>query len=611
MCGIVGYIGDKDVAPILIEGLKRLEYRGYDSAGVAIMTDKGVQTKKAKGKIVILEKILKDGPLSGTLGVGHTRWATHGAPSDRNSHPHTAGKVTVVHNGIIENYLELKTALIKKGKKFNSDTDTEVIAQVINEEMEKGTEPEKALHDGVKRLKGALAICVMVEGVRDTLYTYRKQSPLIVGFGKGENLVASDIPAILKHTKHIVPFEDGDYAVITRDKVVVKDQDYKEIKRKPIEITWSADMAEKGGYKHFMLKEIFEQPRAVRDTLTGKVDLEKGTVRFEEFSKELEAYIKKAKKIQITACGTAFHAGLTGKYLIEHLARIPCLAEIASELRYRKPLIDDETLVITVSQSGETADTLAAEEEARKLGAKTIAICNVVGSSLSRKADGVLYTRAGPEIGVASTKAFITQVTVLYLLAVYLAEIRGTVSKAERVQLLKDMVAIPEEIEKTLKGAENIKAIAKRHLGSTIFFFIARGVLYPIALEGALKLKEISYVHAEGYPAGELKHGPIAILDPKSSVVGIAPSDRLFDKTFSNIEEVAARMAHVISVGNDDQAQLLRSKSEDLIIVPKVREELEPMVATPPLQLLAYYVADLNGTDVDQPRNLAKSVTVE
>lgn len=611
MCGIVGYIGDKEVAPILIDGLKKLEYRGYDSAGVAIMTKDGVQVRKAKGKIVQLEGLLKNSPLSGTMGVGHTRWATHGAPSDKNSHPHSSGKVTVVHNGIIENYLELKAALEKKGRKFLSETDTEVIAHVIDEELQKGLPPEKAIREGVKRLQGALAVVIVIEGVADTLYTYRKQSPLIVGYGRGENLVASDIPAVLAHTRTIVPFEDGDYAVITRDKVVIKDAAGMELKRKPLEIQWTSEMAEKGGYKHFMLKEIFEQPRAVRDTITGRCRPEQGKVRFEELPKDVIAFIKKAKKIQITACGTAFHAGLTGKYLIEHLARIPCMAEIASELRYRGPLIDSETLVLCISQSGETADTLAAEEEARKLGAKTIAVCNVVGSSLSRKADGVLYTRAGPEIGVASTKAFITQVTVLYLFAVYLSELRKTVSRPERVKLLTELCASPRLIEETLKDAPKIERIARNHLKSNIFFFIARGINFPIALEGALKLKEISYVHAEGYPAGELKHGPIAILDTKASIVALAPSNRLFDKTFSNIEEVAARSAHVISVGNQDHAELLKKRSEDVIFVPKMREELDPLVITPPLQLLAYYVADLNGTDVDQPRNLAKSVTVE
>ena len=611
MCGIVGYIGDKNAVPILIDGLKKLEYRGYDSAGVAIMTKDGISVKKAKGKIATLEKILKDTPLTGTLGMGHTRWATHGVPSDRNSHPHCSGKVTVVHNGIIENYLELKLALEKKGRKFSSETDTEVIAHVIDEEIQKGTAPEQAIRDGIKRLSGALAIVVLIDGVTDTMFTYRKQSPLIVGYGKGENLVASDIPAVLAHTKTIVPFEDDDYAVITRDKVVIKDKSGKEIRRKPIEITWTAEMAEKGGYKHFMLKEIFEQPRAVAETIAGRAVPEQGKVKLDELSPELVEFIKKAKKIQITACGTAFHAGLTGKYLLEQLARIPCQAEIASELRYRRPLIDNETLVIAISQSGETADTLAAEEESRKLGAKTIAICNVVGSSLSRKADGTLYTRAGPEIGVASTKAFITQVTVLYLLAVYFSELRNTVSKEERVKLLADLMETPKRIEQTLKDASKIEQIARNHLSSNIFFFIARGVNFPIALEGALKLKEISYVHAEGYPAGELKHGPIAILDNKATVVALAPSNRLFEKTFSNIEEVAARDAKVISVGNLDQEELLRKKSNDVIFVPKMREELDPMVITPPLQLLAYYVADLNETDVDQPRNLAKSVTVE
>jgi len=611
MCGIVGYIGGKEVARILIDGLKKLEYRGYDSAGVAVMTANGITVRKGKGKIARLEEILKKSPVSGTLGIGHTRWATHGIPSDLNSHPHSAGRVTVVHNGIIENYLELKTALLKKGRKFDSETDTEVIAHIIDEELKKGSDPEKAIIDGLKRLEGALAVVILIQGISDTMFAYRRQSPLIAGFGKGENMVASDIPAVLAHTQTIVPFEDGDYARITRDKVVIKDSSGKEVRRKPIEIQWTAEMAEKGGYKHFMLKEIYEQPRAVADTLAGRAIPAQGKVKFDELPKRVKEFVKKAKRIHITACGTAYHAGLVGKYLIEHLAHIPCQAEISSELRYRSPIIDKDTLVVVISQSGETADTLAAEEDARRRGAKTLAVCNVVGSSLSRKADAVLYTRAGPEIGVASTKAFLTQIAVLYLLTVYLSEQRKTISKAERAKFLKDMFAIPKLIEDTLKRGPGIEQTAKNHLQAGIFFFIARGINYPIALEGALKLKEISYLHAEGYPAGELKHGPIAVLDPNATIVALIPSNRLFEKTFSNIEEVVARQAKVISVGNKDQEQLLKTRSNDIILVPKTREELEPMVITPALQLLAYHIANLNGADVDQPRNLAKSVTVE
>ena len=611
MCGIIGYIGKDNAKEILIDGLKRLEYRGYDSAGIAILSEKGIEIRRKKGKIVELEKELEKAPVSGQIGIGHTRWATHGEPSDWNAHPHLVGKVALVHNGIIENYLELKKELITKGRKFNSETDSEVIAHLIDEQLNNGNSSEQAIRSAISRLKGAIAVVILIETEPDSIFAFKRASPLIVGLGKDMNIIASDIPAILPHTRQIIALEDEELAILSKNQVKIKDSSGKLVKREMIQVSWSSAMAGKAGFKHFMLKEIFEQPRALTETIMGRVQLEKGLVGFDELSPELENFISRARQVHITACGTAYHAGLVGKHLIEQWARIPCFVEIASEFRYRKPLLDKETLVILVSQSGETADTLCAEEESKKLGAKTLAICNVLGSSLSRKADGVIYTRAGPEIGVASTKAFITQLGIFYLLAIYLSQQRNSLSQEERIQLLEELFKMPGMIEQTLELDPAIEEIARKYYQSKIFFYIARGINCAIALEGALKLKEISYIHAEGYPAGELKHGPIALIDNNATLVGLVPSNVLFPKIFSNLMEVKARQGKVIALGNKDQEDKLKEKSDELLILPRVRAELEPLILTPPLQLLAYHIAVLNGTDVDQPRNLAKSVTVE
>ena len=611
MCGIIGYIGGREASPILINGLKRLEYRGYDSAGIAVISNQGIRRVRKEGKLSELEKEVLKSPPKGQAGIGHTRWATHGMPTERNAHPHQVGKVAVVHNGIIENYLELKRLLGKKGRKFSSETDSEVIAHLIDEELSNGRRIEVAIQKAIKKLKGAFAVVALVEGETEKIFAFKRASPLIIGLGEGENFVASDIPALLDHTKKIIPMEDDEYAVISREQVEIFNSKGRRMKREPILISWSPLMAEKAGFKHFMLKEIFEQPRVLTDTLSGRILLEKVDVKFDELDKDFIHFLKNVRQIYLTACGTAYHASLVGKQWLERFTKIPCFCEIASEFRYREPLIDKNTLVILVSQSGETADTLAGMEEAKKRGAKTLAVCNVLGSTLARKSDQVIFTRAGPEIGVASTKAFLTQLAILYLFAIYMAQLRQGIEKKERKELIQDLLKIPALVEQILETDPAIEEIAHKYYQSKGFFYIARGINFPIALEGALKLKEISYIHAEGYPAGELKHGPIALIDQNSSVVALAPSNRLFAKTFSNLEEVSTRQGRVIAIGNPDQERRLKEKAQDVILVPKVREELEPLVLTPPLQLFAYHIAVFNGTDVDQPRNLAKSVTVE
>jgi len=611
MCGIIGYTGNKDACAILLEGLKRLEYRGYDSAGIALISKKGIQLSRREGKIKELECALSKSPLSGRIGIGHTRWATHGKPSERNAHPHHSGKVAVVHNGIIENYLELKKSLEKKGRKFLSETDSEVIAQFLDQELKEGQSPESAIQKALEKLQGSFAVVFIIEDEPETIFAFKRQSPLILGLGQAENLIASDIPALLSHTRNIIPLEDDEYAMLTAHSIEIRGSSGEKVSREPSYVSWTPAMAEKAGFKHFMLKEIFEQPDALSDTLMGRIQIEQARVKFDELSEKISEFLPDVSRIQISACGTAYHASLVARYWIEKLARIPCATEIASEFRYREPLVDNKTLAVFVSQSGETADTLAAEAEARRLGAKTLAVCNVVGSTLSRKADGVIYTRAGPEIGVASTKAFITQLALLYLFALYLAQIKNVIAKSERSKMLAELLRVPSLIGKTLEMDPAIEEIARKYYQSRIFFYIARGLNSAIALEGALKLKEISYIHAEGYPAGELKHGPIALIDKNATIVALIPNNRLFQKTYSNLEEVSSREGRVIAVGNPEQESLLRRKSQDLIIVPDVPEDLEPMILTPPLQLLAYHIALFNGTDVDQPRNLAKSVTVE
>ncbi len=610
MCGIIGYIGKREAPDIILDGLKRLEYRGYDSSGLAVIDDGKLHIRRFEGKLVKLQEDLKKHPLSGKVGIGHTRWATHGRPSDHNAHPHRVGDIAVVHNGIIENYAELKKKFLKRGHTFNSETDTEIIAHLIHHHLQRGADFEKAVQKALKELAGSYAIVALDLHQPDTIIAAKKASPLLLGLGEGENFVASDIPALISHTRNVVPLEENEYAVIRRDSVAIRDQAGKKITRRPREIQWTPTMAEKGGFKHFMLKEIFEQPRAAADTMAGRVRQDKGQVRFEDFGLKLER-LRRFKKIAISACGTAYHAGLVGKYMLEKFARIPVEVDIASEFRYRMPLVDRDTLLILVSQSGETADTLAALEEGGRRGATTLSICNVLESSIARHSHAVIYTRAGPEIGVASTKAFVTQLVVLYLFAVHLGGVRGVLTEKERSSLLHEALRLPGLIENILKDEGKIIGIARRFYQQPGFFYTGRGVNFPIAMEGALKLKEISYIHAEGYPAGELKHGPIALVDEHMPVVVLAPRNELFEKTLSNLEEVAARKGLIIALVNPGDARRIKDKCAAIIPIPVTSAELTPILLVIPLQLLAYHIAELNGTDVDQPRNLAKSVTVE
>ncbi len=610
MCGIIGYIGNRGAPGIIMEGLKRLEYRGYDSAGIAVIDNDELHIRRFEGKLFHLEENLKEHPLSGSVGIGHTRWATHGKPSDRNAHPHRVSDIAVVHNGIIENFADLKKRLLKRGHEFRSETDTEVIAHLIHHYLESGAGFEKAVQRAMKELAGSYAMVVLNRCEPDTIIAAKKASPLLIGLGKGENLVASDIPALISHTRDVVSLEDGEYALIRRDTVAIKDQAGKDLKRGPREIQWTPSMAEKGGFKHFMLKEIFEQPRAVADTMAGRVFADKGDVRFEDLDLSAEK-LRGVSKISIAACGTAWHAGLIGKCLLEKFARVPVEVDIASEFRYRMPLVDRNTLLILVSQSGETADTLAALEEGKRLGATALSICNVIDSSIPRNSDGVIYIRTGPEIGVASTKAFVAQLVALYLFAVYLGGVRRVLSRKDRVSLLTEALRLPGLIEKMLKDEKKIIETARRFYHAPGFFYTGRGINFPIALEGALKLKEISYIHAEGYPAGELKHGPIALVDEHMPVVVLAPRNALFDKTISNLEEVAARGGNVIALVNPGDIRKVKDRCAAVIPVPLTSAELTPILLVIPLQILAYHIAELNGTDVDQPRNLAKSVTVE
>ncbi len=611
MCGIVGYIGKRDAGKILMDGLKRLEYRGYDSAGVALIWNGGLDVRRCKGKLSELERELQERPVSGKAGIGHTRWATHGKPSDENAHPHSVNKVAVVHNGIIENYAALKKDLIGNGSRFSSETDTEVIAHLIDGYMKGGDDLETASRRTMARLKGAYTIVVISADEPDKIIAAKVASPLVIGLGEEENLVASDVPALIAHTRRVLVMEDNEYAVVTSGSVAVKDAEGKALEKKPRDIQWTPAMAEKGGYKHFMLKEIFEQPRALADTLAGRISLEDAEITLEDFSVSKEE-LASFKNAAIVACGTAWHAGLAGRYMIERLARVPVSVDIASEFRYRDPLVGPDTLLILISQSGETADTLAALEEGKRRGCKVIAVCNVMDSSIARKSDEVIYTRAGPEIGVASTKAFTCQLLVMYLLALHWAIARGTLSRDEARKKMEAALHVPTLVEETLKKeAGRIEALSRRFYKQPGFFFLGRGINFPIALEGALKLKEISYIHAEGYPAGELKHGPIALVDERMPVVVLATRNVMLDKLISNLEEVAARDGMIISLVNPGDEDKVEHKSEEVIVVPETEPELETILLTVPLQLLAYHVAVLNGTDVDQPRNLAKSVTVE
>ncbi len=609
MCGIIGYVGERSASQILLEGLKRLEYRGYDSAGIAVRDDQGIHIRRNQGKLERLEGLLKDNPLQGTIGIGHTRWATHGKPSETNAHPHKAGGVVVVHNGIIENYLELKGMLQKAGHNFKSETDTEVIAHLIQSFLYKGDGFEQAVRNSLKRVKGSYAVGVMYEGEPSRLIAARSESPLVLGLGEREWFVASDVPAFLPYTRKVIFLEDGEMAVLSRTGVELSTLPGVAVKRAAVTIDWSPAMAEKSGFKHFMLKEIFEQPRAIIDTFRGRIDEEKGRV-FLEGCSFTPAEIRNIEKVVIVGCGTSWHAATVGKFMIEDLCRIPVEVDLGSEFRYRDPLVGSRTLIVPISQSGETADTLAGLREGLKKKARIASICNVVGSSMVRQSHSVIYTHAGPEIGVASTKAFTAQLVALYLLALYLGKQRRRLS-TDRVQgLIRDLVRLPLQIEAVLKENNLIKTIAHRYMSYRDFLYLGRGINYPIALEGALKLKEISYIHAEGYPAGEMKHGPIALIDEQMPVVVLVSKGVTFDKMLSNVEEVKARGGKIIAV-TSKVTEDITAKADTVFTVPENNSYLTPVLFAVPLQLLAYHIAELKGTDIDQPRNLAKSVTVE
>ena len=609
MCGIVGYIGSQDATPIIIEGLQKLEYRGYDSAGIATLQDGDIAVRRSEGKLINLAKLLQEQPLSGTIGIGHTRWATHGRPSENNAHPHKAGPVVVVHNGIIENYLSLKEQLKASGHTFSSETDTEVIVHLIEQHLKQTPCFETAVRSALQQLHGAFAVCIICKNQPDTLIAAKVGSPMVVGLGQNEYFVASDIPAILAHTREMIFMEDGELALFNNNTAGFSTIAGTPIDKKTRHIDWSPLMAEKGGFKHFMLKEIHEQPRAIRDTIAGRLLEEQGDIYLEDLG-YADAALQSISRTVIVACGTSWHAALTGKFLIEHHCRIPVEIDIASEFRYRKPVIDQTTLVMVISQSGETADTLAALREAKQLGAMTIAICNVLESSIARDAAGVIYTHAGPEIGVASTKAFVTQLTALYMFTIRLGRARNKLTQAQVRQMIADLKKVPDLLEQTLKLNQQTETIAHNYLNAHDFLYLGRGRNFPIALEGALKLKEISYIHAEGYPAGEMKHGPIALIDEQVPVVVLVPKNSTYEKTVSNMEEVIARSGRVIALcttGDQD----VRNKAEVTIELPSLNDDLDPILLSVPLQLLAYHIAVLKGTDVDQPRNLAKSVTVE
>ena len=609
MCGIVGYVGSEDAVPILLGGLAKLEYRGYDSAGVAILQGDRVKVRRSVGKLVNLKKTLEEKAINGTVGIGHTRWATHGKPSEQNAHPHRSKGCVLVHNGIIENYQPLKQQLQRDGYRFESETDTEVMAHLIDKYLDKGHNLAEAVSAATKDVRGSYAIAVISEKEPGTLVAARSGCPLVVGRSKHASFVASDVMAMLSHTREVTYLEEGDIAVVTSTDVRLRDADGRAVTRKPTHITWDASAAEKSGFPHFMLKEIHEQPQAILDTMRGRYSYEAGEADLPDIGLSPQEFAE-VGRIWIVACGTSWHAGQVGKYLLEEMIRAPVQVDIGSEFRYRDPLIEKGDLVITISQSGETADTLAAAREAQKKGAHVVSIVNVVGSTLARESDGVLYTHCGPEIGVASTKAFTAQLTALYLLALHLARVRGAMSVAEGKAWLDRLVRLPVLVEGVLNREAEIVAIAKRFHKKRNFLYLGRGINYPIALEGALKLKEISYIHAEGYAAGEMKHGPIALIDKDMPVVVLAPKDRLYEKTVSNLMEVKARRAPVIALVAEGEREL--GKTADAVFtIPDTHPLISPILFTIPLQLLAYHIAVLRGADVDQPRNLAKSVTVE
>jgi glucosamine--fructose-6-phosphate aminotransferase (isomerizing) len=609
MCGIIGYIGPRETKEVLLEGLRRLEYRGYDSAGVALFHEGKVLIRRSQGKLKELERKIAGERFNGHIGIGHTRWATHGRPSEANAHPHKAGGVVVVHNGIIENYLALKEILVREGHTFKSETDTEILCHLIQSHLFRGVTFEEAVRQALLQVQGSYGIAVLYEGEKDKLIAARKESPLILGLGEGETFVASDIPAILPYTRKMIFLEDGEMAVVQDHSFQITTLGGERRQRPPKEILWDPVTAEKGGFKHFMLKEIFEQPRAVGDTIRGRVSLEEGKVVLEETGLSPKS-LKDINRVILIACGTSYHAALVGKFMIEELARIPVEVDLGSEFRYRDPLVGPKDLLVAISQSGETTDTLAAFREGKKRGMHTLAICNVVDSSLARESEGLFYTHAGPEIGVASTKTFTCQLAVLFMLALGLARTRETVGQKEGKGLLEDLLKIPHQLQEVLDLNPQVEALAKRYMNARDFLYLGRGVNYPIALEGALKLKEISYIHAEGYPAGEMKHGPIALIDEEMPVVVLAPKSKTYEKILSNIEEVRARGGKVIALTNSSNPEVA-SKAKDTLLIPETYPLLAPILFNVPLQLLAYNIAVLKGTDVDQPRNLAKSVTVE
>jgi glucosamine--fructose-6-phosphate aminotransferase (isomerizing) len=614
MCGIIGYIGSKEVVPVLIEGLRRLEYRGYDSAGVAVVRNGAIDLRRSAGKLSNLEQVIRIDPISGDYGVGHTRWATHGRPTEENAHPHRdcTGKIVVVHNGIIENYLDLKQELQQQGHTFVTETDTEIVAHLVEREM-KDDGLENAVRRALLLMRGLFALVLISADDPEKIVTVRNGPPIVVGLGDGEFFVASDIPAILNHTRDVVFLGDEEMAIITRTGVEFTDFFGRPVSKATQRVLWDPIMAEKAGYKHFMLKEIFEQPTAARETILGRVSQDSGKVFLEEME-ITDAHFAEVAKVTILACGTSWHAALVGKFLIETLARVPVEVDYGSEYRYRSPIVAPHTLAVVITQSGETADTLAALREAKQGGARSISICNVVGSMATRETDGTIYTHAGPEIGVASTKAFTSQLVALYLLGLRLGQARGALSPEASKPHIEALLQLPMLLEQTLKLAPEIEEIAGRFHTRTDFLYLGRGINYPIALEGALKLKEISYIHAEGYPAGEMKHGPIALIDERMPVVTLAPVDEVFEKMVGNMQEVKARGGSVIALttrGDKKLAAILDPATDFVIEVPNAPELLMPIVMTLPLQLLAYDIAVRRGCDVDQPRNLAKSVTVE
>lgn len=620
MCGIVGYVGNKQVVPLIIDGLRKLEYRGYDSAGIAVVDESHqLKIRRAEGKLRNLEEVLRQKPLDGTYGVGHTRWATHGRPTEENAHPHRdcSGRVVVVHNGIIENYLELKDDLRKKDHNFVTETDTEIVAHLIEEHLKQGNSFEHAVRQTVGELRGIFALSMLSADEPDTVISARLGPPVVIGVGDGEYFVASDVPAILEHTRDVFFLGDGEIAVMTKDSVRVTDFAGAQVEPQMQRITWDPIQAEKGGFKHFMLKEIYEQPRAVRETVEGRISLDTGRVFLDEMKNITEADFRSFTSIKVAACGTSWHAGLAGKYMIEELARLSVEVDYASEFRYRDPVLDENTLLLVISQSGETADTIAALREVKERGGKVLSICNVQGSMITREADGTILTHAGPEIGVASTKAFTSQMIALYLFGLYLGQLRGTLTEEQSRAHAQQLAELPVKMEHLLNDADAIEELSKEFFRSTDFLYLGRGINFPVSLEGALKLKEISYIHAEGYPAGEMKHGPNALIDERLPVMfintreaGNRASELRYEKTHSNIVEVKAREGIVISVLTEGDS-MSSVVSDHVIEIPESSDLLTPILSIIPLQLLAYHIAVRRGCDVDQPRNLAKSVTVE